>query len=98
MWEKRKVYRTFVFSILHPWFSLAFNLYILSCNTCHALLFSLTAGLNYWRDHIMPHSNLSFDFFLLSELLDGCRALLAVAMVTSPFVFDQLLKSIWLVV
>ncbi|KAL2942733.1 Exportin-4 [Bienertia sinuspersici] len=29
-----------------------------------------------------------------SELLDGCRALLAVATVTSPFMFDQLLKSI----
>ncbi|XP_056699481.1 uncharacterized protein [Spinacia oleracea] len=28
-----------------------------------------------------------------SELLDGCRALLAVATVTSPFMFDQLLKS-----
>uniref|UniRef100_A0A803N5Q3 Exportin-4 n=1 Tax=Chenopodium quinoa TaxID=63459 RepID=A0A803N5Q3_CHEQI len=29
-----------------------------------------------------------------SEFLDGCRALLAVATVTSPFMYDQLLKSI----
>lgn len=29
-----------------------------------------------------------------SEMLDGCRALLAVATITSPVVFDQLLKSI----
>lgn len=29
-----------------------------------------------------------------SEMLDGCRALLAVATVTSPFLFDRLLKSI----
>ncbi|KAG6700565.1 hypothetical protein I3842_08G118500 [Carya illinoinensis] len=29
-----------------------------------------------------------------SEMLDGCRALLAIANVTTPFVFDQLLKSI----
>ncbi|GMH10488.1 hypothetical protein Nepgr_012329 [Nepenthes gracilis] len=29
-----------------------------------------------------------------SEMLDGCRALLAVATITSPFVFDGLLKSI----
>lgn len=29
-----------------------------------------------------------------SEFLDGCRALLAIATVTSPFMFDQLLKSI----
>ncbi|XP_057550159.1 uncharacterized protein LOC130828285 isoform X1 [Amaranthus tricolor] len=29
-----------------------------------------------------------------SELLDGCRALLAIATVTSPYAFDQLLKSI----
>ncbi|XP_031116009.1 exportin-4 isoform X1 [Ipomoea triloba] len=29
-----------------------------------------------------------------SELLDGCRALLSIATVTSPIVFDQLLKSI----
>ncbi|KAF7129706.1 hypothetical protein RHSIM_Rhsim10G0071500 [Rhododendron simsii] len=29
-----------------------------------------------------------------SEMLDGCRALLAIATVTKPLVFDQLLKSI----
>ncbi|KAL5768135.1 hypothetical protein ACOSQ2_014918 [Xanthoceras sorbifolium] len=29
-----------------------------------------------------------------SEMLDGCRALLSIASVTTPFVFDQLLKSI----
>jgi hypothetical protein len=30
-------------------------------------------------------------------MLDGCRALLSIANVTTPFVFDQLLKSIRLV-
>ncbi|KAH9658938.1 exportin-4 protein [Citrus sinensis] len=29
-----------------------------------------------------------------SEMLDGCRALLSIATVTTPFVFDRLLKSI----
>ncbi|KAE8711628.1 hypothetical protein F3Y22_tig00110283pilonHSYRG00112 [Hibiscus syriacus] len=29
-----------------------------------------------------------------SEMLDGCRALLSIATATTPFVFDQLLKSI----
>ncbi|XP_031282100.1 exportin-4 [Pistacia vera] len=29
-----------------------------------------------------------------SEMLDGCRALLSIATVTTPFIFDQLLKSI----
>ncbi|GAB4836093.1 hypothetical protein Ancab_001010 [Ancistrocladus abbreviatus] len=29
-----------------------------------------------------------------SEMLDGCRALLAIATITSPFVFNRLLKSI----
>lgn len=33
-----------------------------------------------------------FDVF--SELLDGCRALLSVATVTNPLVFDELLKSL----
>lgn len=28
-----------------------------------------------------------------SEMLDGCRALLAIANVTTPYVFDGLLKS-----
>jgi hypothetical protein len=29
-----------------------------------------------------------------SEMIDGCRALLAIANVTTPFVFDNLLKSL----
>lgn len=32
-----------------------------------------------------------------SEMLDGCRALLSMATVTTPTVFDQLLKSVRLV-
>ena len=34
---------------------------------------------------------------LSSEMLDGCRALLSIATVTTPFVFDQLLKAIRLI-
>lgn len=31
--------------------------------------------------------------FVSSEMLDGCRALLSVATITNPLVFDKLLKS-----
>jgi hypothetical protein len=43
------------------------------------------------------HVNSFVLFFFFSEMLDGCRALLSIANVTTPFVFDQLLKSIRLV-
>ena len=39
----------------------------------------------------------SFWCSLFSEMLDGCRALLSIATVTNPSVFDQLLKSARLV-
>ena len=39
-------------------------------------------------------SHVQYLFLGLSEMLDGCRALLSIATVTTPFVFDQLLKSI----
>lgn len=35
--------------------------------------------------------------FVFSEMLDGCRALLSIATVSNPSVFDQLLKSTRLV-
>lgn len=39
------------------------------------------------------HSYSDFSNFN-SEMLDGCRALLSIATVTTPFLFDRLLKSI----
>lgn len=36
---------------------------------------------------------LKFILVFFSEMLDGCRALLSIATVTTPSVFDQLLKS-----
>lgn len=44
--------------------------------------------------YLLSFSYVHYLFLWLSEMLDGCRALLSIATVTTPFVFDQLLKSI----
>lgn len=51
----------------------------------------------YTHTHITFQQTLIFILVLISEMLDGCRALFSIANVTTPFVFDQLLKSIRLV-
>lgn len=57
-------------------------------------------SLHFWFLHdpsvqyFVCFSHVQYLFLGLSEMLDGCRALLSIATVTSPSVFDQLLKSI----
>lgn len=53
--------------------------------------------------HILVHTPVSTQLYLhltlklvlvsFSEMIDGCRAFLAIANVTTPYVFDNLLKS-----
>ena len=51
----------------------------------------------YMHTFVTFQQILTFILVLISEMLDGCRALLSIANVTTPFVFDQLLMSIRLV-
>lgn len=53
-------------------------------NYCFLLTFSIS---------FCFHDFLKFILVFFSEMLDGCRALLSIATVTTPSVFDQLLKS-----
>lgn len=42
----------------------------------------------------IPNLTLCCWFFFLSEMIDGCRALLSIGTVTTPVVFDRLLRSL----
>ncbi|XP_062143497.1 uncharacterized protein LOC133851185 isoform X2 [Alnus glutinosa] len=57
-------------------------------------LLQLLSGILEWIDPPDAVSKLIECGKSESEMLDGCRALLSIANVTTPFVFDQLLKSI----
>ncbi|KAE8009944.1 hypothetical protein FH972_006349 [Carpinus fangiana] len=57
-------------------------------------LLQLLSGILDWMDPPDVVSKLIECGKSESEMLDGCRALLSIANVTTPFVFDQLLKSI----
>jgi hypothetical protein len=50
--------------------------------------FLLALSINFfWHLHFLTL------ILVFSEMLDGCRALLSIATVTTPSTFDQLLKS-----
>ncbi|KAE8653609.1 hypothetical protein Csa_007263 [Cucumis sativus] len=57
-------------------------------------LLQLLLGIIQWIDPPDAVSRAIESGKCESEMLDGCRALLSIATVTSPSVFDQLLKSI----
>ncbi|CAK9329472.1 unnamed protein product, partial [Citrullus colocynthis] len=57
-------------------------------------LLQLLLGIIQWIDPPDAVSRAIESGKCESEMLDGCRALLSIATVTTPFVFDQLLKSI----
>ncbi|CAI9091488.1 OLC1v1026537C1 [Oldenlandia corymbosa var. corymbosa] len=57
-------------------------------------LFQLLCGVIEWIDPPDAVAKAIENGKSESELLDGCRALLSVATVTSPIIFDQLIKSI----
>ncbi|XP_022158370.1 exportin-4 isoform X3 [Momordica charantia] len=57
-------------------------------------LLQLLLGIMQWIDPPDAVSRAIENGKCESEMLDGCRALLSIATVTTPFVFDQLLKSI----
>ncbi|XP_038877264.1 exportin-4 [Benincasa hispida] len=57
-------------------------------------LLQLLLGIIQWIDPPDSVSKAIENGKCESEMLDGCRALLSIATVTTPFVFDQLLKSI----
>ncbi|CAH9110170.1 unnamed protein product [Cuscuta epithymum] len=58
------------------------------------LLLQLLSGIIQWVDPPSVVSKAIKEGKSESELLDGCRSLLSIATVTSPIVFDQLLRSI----
>ncbi|XVF06407.1 hypothetical protein REPUB_Repub06bG0046100 [Reevesia pubescens] len=57
-------------------------------------LLQLLSGILQWIDPPDAVSKAIEEGKSESEMLDGCRALLSIATVTTPFVFDQLLKAI----
>ncbi|KAJ9185793.1 hypothetical protein P3X46_005384 [Hevea brasiliensis] len=57
-------------------------------------LLQLLSGIIPWIDPPVAVSQAIECGKSESEMLDGCRALLSMATVTTPFVFDQLLKSV----
>ncbi|GMY20514.1 exportin-4 isoform X2 [Fagus crenata] len=57
-------------------------------------LLPLLSGIIEWIDPPDAVTKAIEDGKSESEMLDGCRALFSIANVTTPFVFDQLLKSI----
>ncbi|XWS64759.1 hypothetical protein CRYUN_Cryun05aG0031000 [Craigia yunnanensis] len=57
-------------------------------------LLQLLSGILQWIDPPDAVSKAIEEGKSASEMLDGCRALLSIATVTTPFVFDQLLKAI----
>ncbi|KAK9292418.1 hypothetical protein L1049_020388 [Liquidambar formosana] len=57
-------------------------------------LLQLLSGIIPWIDPPDAISKAIENGKSESEMLDGCRALLSIATVTTPFVFDKLLKSI----
>ncbi|GLT76967.1 hypothetical protein SLA2020_485980 [Shorea laevis] len=57
-------------------------------------LLQLLSGILAWMDPPDAVSQAIENGKSESEMLDGCRALLAMASVTTPILFDQLLKSI----
>lgn len=58
------------------------------------LLLQLLSGILQWIDPPGAVSKAIEEGKSESEMLDGCRALLSIATVTTSFVFDQLLKSL----
>ncbi|XP_028770687.1 LOW QUALITY PROTEIN: exportin-4 [Neltuma alba] len=57
-------------------------------------LLQLLCGIIDWVDPPGVVSKAIEDGKSESEMLDGCRALLAIASITTPYIFDNLLKSI----
>ncbi|XVE62729.1 hypothetical protein DITRI_Ditri06bG0142700 [Diplodiscus trichospermus] len=57
-------------------------------------LLQLLSGILQWIDPPDAVSKAIEEGKSESEMLDGCRALLSIATVTTPFVFDKLLKAI----
>ncbi|MCH85352.1 exportin-4-like, partial [Trifolium medium] len=57
-------------------------------------LLQLLSGILEWVDPPDAVSKAIENGKSDSEMIDGCRALLAIANVTTPYVFDNLLKSL----
>ncbi|XP_054800845.1 uncharacterized protein LOC129304991 isoform X2 [Prosopis cineraria] len=57
-------------------------------------LLQLLSGIIEWVDPPDVVSKAIEDGKSESEMIDGCRALLAIASITTPYIFDNLLKSI----
>lgn len=57
----------------------------MSCSTFLACLISIV---------LYSKSDIVLLIFYLSEMIDGCRALLSIGTVTTPVVFDRLLRSL----
>lgn len=56
------------------------------------LLFNILILLDFCV--LYPTFNIVSSTFYSSEMIDGCRALLSIGTVTTPVVFDRLLRSI----